>query len=140
MYTVEGCSGKAGDTGKDGASLLRYQPFHRWLSADAFVVFLPMAFRSYPRCLPADGSLRVNGGNNCDSHKVELMVLVHDKGSGQPSLPSRRWLCADTSAVFPPADGCPRVNSGSSCDSLKVELIVLIHEKGSGQPAAMALR
>ena len=32
---------------------------------------------------------------------VELMVLVYEKGSGQPSLPSRRWLCADTSAVFP---------------------------------------
>jgi hypothetical protein len=29
------------------------------------------------------------------------MVLVHEIGSGLPSLPSRRWLCADTSAVFP---------------------------------------
>lgn len=28
------------------------------------------------------------------------MVLVHEKGSGKTSLPSRRWLCAVTSAVF----------------------------------------
>ena len=33
--------------------------------------------------------------------RVELMVLVHERGSGLPSLPSRRWLCADKSAVFP---------------------------------------
>jgi hypothetical protein len=28
------------------------------------------------------------------------MVLVHEKDSGKTSLPSRRWLCADTSVVF----------------------------------------
>ena len=90
MYTVEGCSGKAGDTGKDGASLLSCQPFHRWLSSDAFVVFPPMAFRSYLRCLPADGSLRVNSGSSCDSLKVELIVLIHEKGSGQPAAMALR--------------------------------------------------
>jgi hypothetical protein len=47
---------------------------------------------------------------------VELMVLVHEKGSGQSSLPSRRYLDRL------PADGCPRVNGGSSCDSLKSNL------------------
>jgi hypothetical protein len=39
-------------------------------------------------------------GSNFDSLQEELMVLVRENGSGLPSLPSRRWLCADTSAVF----------------------------------------
>jgi len=54
------------------------------------------------------------------------MVLVHEKRSGLPSLPSRRGLCTD--------------NGGSSFDSLKVQLMVLVHENGSGLPSLPSRR
>ena len=45
---------------------------------------------SYLRCLPANGSLRVNGGSSCNSLKIELIVLVHEKDSGQPAAMALR--------------------------------------------------
>jgi hypothetical protein len=44
----------------------------------------------YIRCLPADGSLWVNGGSICNSLKVELTVSVHEKGSVQPAAMALR--------------------------------------------------
>jgi hypothetical protein len=68
------------------------------------------------------------------------MVLVHEKGSGKTSLPSRRWLCADTSAVFSLIVGKRYPPLGADVSGLPPRFFpylkyffLLVHKKVSGQ-------